>query len=240
MNVFDIGIVILLIFGAIIGFKRGFLKETVSFLGFFVVLILAFLLKNIVSTIMYKNLPFFSFEGIFKGVSSLNILVYEIIAFLLVFSVLMVILRVVLLATAVFEKILRATFILSIPSRILGSIVGFLHYYVIIFIVLYITSFPIFNISYLNESKYRNKILTETPVLTGFIKDTNEMLEEFNVIKEKYRTIDDSKKFNYEVLDLFLKRKIMTVDSLKVLESKGKIDVDNFDDLISKYEGGEQ
>ncbi|HHW69035.1 MAG TPA: CvpA family protein [Tenericutes bacterium] len=236
MNIVDLAILVILAFGGIIGFKRGFLKETVSFLGFALVIILSFLLKNTVSAVMYKNLPFINFDGIFKGVTSLNILLYEIIAFLLVFSVLMVILRVVMLATSVFEKILRATFILSIPSKLCGAVVGVLHYYFIIFIVLYISSFPIFNVNYLNNSNYKNKILNETPVLTGFIQNTNEMVEEFNMLKEKYKTIDDSKKFNYEVLDLFLKHKIITVDSLKVLEIKGKIDVDNFNSLIEKYE----
>ena len=31
--VFDIGIILLLIMGAIVGFKRGFIKQTVMFLG---------------------------------------------------------------------------------------------------------------------------------------------------------------------------------------------------------------
>lgn len=45
MNVIDIGIVIILLFGALIGFKRGFTNELVRTLGFILVIILAFLLK---------------------------------------------------------------------------------------------------------------------------------------------------------------------------------------------------
>src|SRR5690625_5201712 len=99
MNIVDILIIIFILLGASIGFKQGFTKSLVSFVGIIVVIILAYLLKNPVSEFLMSIGPFFNFGGIIKGVTVLNIAVYEIIAFILVFTILMIILRVLLLAT---------------------------------------------------------------------------------------------------------------------------------------------
>ena len=72
----DLIIIVLVILGAAIGFKRGFTKELVSVLGFIVCIILAFILKNPVASFFYDKLPFFSFGGFLKGVTALNILIY--------------------------------------------------------------------------------------------------------------------------------------------------------------------
>ena len=103
MNIIDIGIVIFILFGAVIGFKRGFTKQLIKTVGSILVIIIAFKLKNPVSKILYQTLPFFKFAGVFKGVTTLNILLYEFIAFLLVVSVLGILLRVLLLASSIFE-----------------------------------------------------------------------------------------------------------------------------------------
>ena len=77
MTTIDIVILVVLALGAFFGFKRGFIKETVSFLGFVFAVVVSFLLKDQVSVFLYSHLPFFKFGGIVKGVTALNILVYE-------------------------------------------------------------------------------------------------------------------------------------------------------------------
>ena len=79
MNIVDTIILLGLFLGAVTGFVRGFFKQTVIFLGTILVVVLAFLIKNPLSTIMYQNLPFFKFGGL----TALNILVYEVIFFYL-------------------------------------------------------------------------------------------------------------------------------------------------------------
>ncbi|HKM40677.1 MAG TPA: CvpA family protein, partial [Patescibacteria group bacterium] len=164
MNIIDIGIVIFILFGAVIGFKRGFTKQLIKTVGSILVIIIAFKLKNPVSKILYQTLPFFKFAGVFKGVTTLNILLYEFIAFLLVVSVLGILLRVLLLASSIFETILNVTIVLGIPSKILGMIVGMIQHYAIAFIVLYLLSIPTFDFEPLNTSKYKGPILNNTPV----------------------------------------------------------------------------
>ena len=57
MNIIDVIIILLLLMGGIIGFKNGVIRQTVSFVGFFIVLILSYLLKDVVSGILYQFLP---------------------------------------------------------------------------------------------------------------------------------------------------------------------------------------
>ena len=56
MNIVDTIILLGLFLGAVTGFVRGFFKQTVIFLGTILVVVLAFLIKNPLSTIMYQNL----------------------------------------------------------------------------------------------------------------------------------------------------------------------------------------
>ena len=73
MNVVDVIIIALLILGGVAGFKAGVIKKLTDFIGMFVVIILAFYLKNYISVIMYENLPFFNFFGLINGIDALNI-----------------------------------------------------------------------------------------------------------------------------------------------------------------------
>ena len=49
MNVVDIIIIAILVIGGIAGFKAGVIKKLTDFIGMFVVIILAFYLKNYIS-----------------------------------------------------------------------------------------------------------------------------------------------------------------------------------------------
>jgi uncharacterized membrane protein required for colicin V production len=236
MNVIDIAIIGLIIFGGILGFKRGFTKQLLSFVGFIAVIILAFYLKNYVSVFMYENLPFFPFGGYLKGITVLNIALYEMIAFFLVLALLMVILRVLLFASGIFETILNFTIVLGIPSKILGALIGMLEVYVITFILLYILSLPTFDFSLINDSEYKDKILNNTPILSGYIDKSMEVFDEFAVLKDKYKEQSNVSQFNYETLDLFLKYEVVTIDSVRILDEKNKIQIDNLDTLLQKYE----
>lgn len=237
MNIIDIIIILFLILGAYIGFKQGFTKSLVSFLGILFVAIIAYFLKNPVSEFLMSFCPFFNFGGIIKGVTVLNIAVYEIIAFILVFSILMIALKVLLLATGILETILKFTIILGIPSKILGSIVGIIKHYVIIFFVLYFLSMPNFvDVEFIKNSNYREPILRNTPLLSNVAESTLKVLDEFKGLSDKYTDTENSNEFNLETLDLFLKYKVVTVDIVKKLENNGKIDIKGMDRVISKYE----
>ena len=237
MNITDILIIVFILLGAVVGFKRGFTSSLVNFIGVILVAVIAYFLKNPVGDFLMSFCPFFAFDGIIKGVTVLNIAVYQIIAFILVFSILMIGLKVLLMATGILETILKFTIVLGIPSKILGAIVGLIENYIIVFFVLYLLSMPNFlEVGFIKESKYREPILKNTPILSGVAESTLEVLDEFKGLTDKYEQSENSNEFNLETLDLFLKYRVVTVDTVKNLVESGKIKIEGIDAILDKYE----
>ena len=236
MGIVDIVIIILVIIGGIVGWKRGVIKEVVGAVGIVLVTIFSFLLKNPVSIVLYENLPFFKFGGIFKGVTVLNILLYELIAFLIVFIVLMFLYKLILLASGLIQRILDMSFLLGLPSKILGFLVGVIKFYLICFITIYILSFPLFDIKLVKESTWAQFILNDTPFISKFVDENTEFINEFASLKEKYDNTESANKFNYDTLDLFLKYDIIDIKSARKLREKNKLKIDGIDELLKKYE----
>lgn len=238
LNMVDLFIIILILAGGVIGFSRGITKQLVSFIGLIVVVVASFFLKNPVSIFLYEHLPFFKFGGVLKGVTVLNILLYEIIAFLAIFLILMVILKIALMATTIFEAILNATIVLGIPSKILGAIVGFVEYFIYAFIALYVMSLPFFDLQIVKESKLKDKILTSTPFLSEVVSEGMTIVDEFATLKDKYESDTNANRFNLETLDLFLKYDVVTIESVDRLVEMDKLVIDNIESVLLKYREG--
>lgn len=233
MQIVDIIIILMIILGAIVGFKEGFIKKTTSFLGTFLVLVVAYSLKNPVSVLMYENLPFFSFGGVIKGIGVINILVYELIAFLVVAAALMFILKILIGLTGIVEKLLKMTIFLSIPSKILGIFVGALEYYVYVFLALVFLNLPAFNIQIVKDSTYADKILHNTPVLSDMVgKTVDTYTEVYNIMHDKNNM--SNTEINQKVLDMFLEKKVITVDSAQKLLDMNKIQIED-ESILDKY-----
>lgn len=226
MNVVDVIIIALLILGGVAGFKAGVIKKLTDFIGMFVVIILAFYLKNYISVIMYENLPFFNFFWLINGIDALNILLYEVIAFLVIFIALLFVLKVVLMLTGLVEKILKATVILSIPSKLLGIVVGVIEMYVYLFLILVIVSLPIFDSSFLKDSKMNNFILNNTPVLSGVSEEIIDIYGDvYNIIDNRKNKTNEQ--LNEEILKVLIDKKVVTKESAKKLVDKNKIHIND-------------
>lgn len=226
MNVVDVIIIALLILGGVAGFKAGVIKKLTDFIGMFVVIILAFYLKNYISVIMYENLPFFNFFGLINGIDTLNILLYEVIAFLVIFIALLFVLKVELMLTGLVEKILKATVILSIPSKLLGIVVGVIEMYVYLFLILVIVSLPIFDSSFLKDSKMNNFILNNTPVLSGVSKEIIDIYGDvYNIIDNRKNKTNEQ--LNEEILKVLIDKKVVTKESAKKLVDRNKIHIND-------------
>lgn len=235
MNLIDVLIILVILFGGVAGLKRGFTREVVSFLGFFLVVVLSFWLKNPISIFLYEHLPFFNFFGLFKGVTVLNIALYELIAFFIALGVLTLLFRLLLFVTKVFEKLLTLTIVLGIPSKILGGIVGLIEGFVWVFILLYLISLPIFNMEFLEESKYRTPILEKTPILSAFTKDSIDVINDFKALKDEYKIVKDADQFNYDTLRIFLRYNIIDVKSVDQLVKQGKLKISKIETLLRCY-----
>jgi uncharacterized membrane protein required for colicin V production len=231
----DILIIILLLAYILKGFKNGAVKEVVTFIGGFLVIVIAFKVKNPLSVYLYKNLPFFKFSGILSGISVLNIIVYELLSFVIVASVLMIIYKVVLAASNIFEVLLKATFILEIPSKIIGAIVGFIEGVCVIFIILFVCMQVKDTREYLIESKFSDMILTKTPILASASEPIYKSGEEIYALAEEYKDAEDKEEVNLQALDILLKYKVLDIENADTLVETGKLNISNVEDVLSKY-----
>lgn len=237
MGIIDLVIIIFILFGAVIGLKQGFTKSLVSLCGFIVVTVLAFILKNPISELMMTYMPFFDFWGLMKGLSVLNIAIYELFSFLFVLGILTAALKILSLTTSVFEKLLSMTIILGIPSKILGAVFGMIKSYIIVFIACYIMSLPIFSENeFIKNSTLKDPILENTPVLSVFAERTLNVMSEFSDLSEKYQSTESSNEFNLETLELFLKYDVVKPKTVQILIDRGKLHITGADELIKKYE----
>lgn len=218
----DVIITIVLVLGFLIGFKRGFTRELVSLVGIVLITILAFLLKNPISVLFYKNLPFFKFNYLIKGSSVLNILLYEIIAFLIVFIILFIILKIITKLTNIFEKILKMTIILGIPSKILGGCVGVLKSYILVFITLFVISLPAFSVN-IGETQVGDFILKNSPILSNITEKSVKVYKEFSDLVKEYKNKNNQKNFDQDALNLLIKYKAITKENAQDLIKSGKL-----------------
>ena len=99
------------------------------------------------------------------------------------------------MVTGLIEKILKATVILSIPSKILGIFVGILESYIYIFIILVILTLPIFNIPFVRESRMVNFMLDDTPILSSM---SSEMIDIYDNV---YNIVINRKDKNNEEIN---------------------------------------
>ena len=207
INVVDAIIILFLLTGAVLGFKRGAIQTLATLIGTILIIIIAYYLKNPLSVFLYTYLPFFKLGGIFNGITVINILIYEAIAFLIVLGILSVLLSVILKITGILSKIVDHSIILTLPSKLIGIAVGFLEAYVFLFVLLFIFSQFSFSSTVLKDSKYTNIILSKTPFTTGFKNSYNA----FNEI----RNLGDNNSSNkdYEALNTLLKYDIITTDN---------------------------
>lgn len=234
LNIADVIIILFILMGGVVGLKEGAIKKTVSIVGLILVVVLSFILKNHLSVFFYENLPFLNLWGAFKGIQVLNILFYEMFAFLIISSVLTLIYKVLLGITGVIEKILKATVILSIPSKILGFFIGLLEAYIWIYLALFILTLPVFNIKTLYESKASMFIITKTPILSKYTGKTLDIYNDlYNIIDNREGKSNET--LNEESMKLMLDYEIITKESAQKLIDKNKVQV-NDDSFINLYE----
>ncbi|MBR1416661.1 MAG: CvpA family protein [Bacilli bacterium] len=229
IGIVDIVVIIFLILGAALGFKRGIVKSFVGFIGLVIALILAWYLKNPISEFMYTHLPFFSFKG---GFALLNIVIYEIIAFLIIAIILLTIVKLITIFTGLVDKLVGLASGLGIISKILGLVFGVIENYVIAFLVLFILySFTTFNTT-INENELSSKMLSSTPVLSTLVKDEMSSLQEIFNIKLDF---NESGNYDDQLFDILLKYKVISIDTAEKLVSDNKVQISNASEIIKKY-----
>lgn len=236
-TIVDACIILILGIGAIVGFKRGVIQSAAQFLGTLAVIIIAYYLKNPISEFFYTYLPFFNFNGALEGVTVLNIIIYEAIAYIVIILLLWAILRVIIVITGLLELILKMTVVLSIPSKLLGIIFGLAEAYIVLFVILFCANQIFMANNQKIDSKYASVILNNTPLLSEKVSNAYNSVDEVVSMASKYQDTEDKNEYNKEALDILLKNKFITVDAATKLIEKEKLEITGAEEILNKYKG---
>lgn len=232
LNVFSIGIVLILIGYIIGGWKNGVVKETASIIGIIIVFFLSYYLMGIVGNFLCTILPFFKFDGLV----SLNILIYQAIAFILLFTIFMSLYRLLLKISNGLQKIVNATIILIIPSKILGAIMGFISGWITIFVILLVLLVPFKDVKEFKNSTMNDLVLFHTPVLSDIVKPfTKGVIEIYDTSSKIANKNIDMDEANTKSIDIMLKYKLVDKNTIKKLIELDKLKIKNLDSVLSKY-----
>ena len=237
LNVFDIGIILLLVMFIIVGFKNGAIRELFALVGIIVVFVLSYSLKGILGNILCIVLPFFKITGVVEGLSVMNILLYQAIAFMIVFAILLTLYEILLKVSKFIQKIVNLTIILILPSKILGGIIAFVKGWIVLFAVFLCLMIPLKNTDLFTSSTMVNKIIYNTPVLSSHSSNFINSVEEiYNLGKQLSNKEISKNEANLKTLDLMLKHKIVDKSTVEKLVKLHKLDdVSNIESVLNKY-----
>ncbi len=227
MNIVSAVIILIVLFYVAMGFKRGVIKTGVSLLGTVAILIISCVLKDVVANFLMDKLPFFNFGGIFDGITSINILMYEMISFIVVFVILYCILNILISISGLIEKILKMTVILAIPSKILGALLGLVEGVIVAFLVTFVFLHLAPTEEYVMNSRLAIVLLERTPFIGRMTTSTTLALEDINNIVNSLQEGDDRSAANYEVLHKLIYWKVITVEQAQELIDDKKIEFEN-------------
>ncbi|WP_010099069.1 CvpA family protein [Ornithinibacillus scapharcae] len=170
----DFILIILLLFGSLIGLKRGLILQAVHLVGFIVAFIVAAVFYDNLSVklalwIPYPELADDSLWADFLQAMPLENAFYNAISFAIIFFVVKFGLQII----ASMIDVIASLPILNSINKLLGAVLGFLEIYLILFVLLYIVALtPIGMIQeYVNNSNVALFIVENTPYFSEKIKD---------------------------------------------------------------------
>lgn len=235
MTILDSVLILFLLAGAVLGFKKGAIKSLVALVGTIAVVVIAYYLKNPVADVMFNFVPFINFSGSWTGLVTLNILLYEALAYILVFVVLASALSILLKISGIIQMLLNATIILGIPSKIIGAVLGFLEAIVFSFIILFVLLQFNLTSELVSESSLANSIIDKTPIIGIMVNDTYKAIMDINNLKEKYKDSNNKDAYNAEILNIMLEYEVVTPDVTDKLIKNKKLDFNGAEAVLKKY-----
>lgn len=235
MNIVDVVIILLLGLSFVSGYIRGILKEAVMLFGTIIIYIISFNLKDGLGLILCKILPFFKLDGLV----SLNIFLYQLIAFVIIAGFLFGIYGIVLKLTGILQKIVDLSIILKFPSKILGGVAGLFEGYIIIFILLIILSIPFSNNELFNSSLLNKKVVTSSLFLSNSLGKIDNVIVDTYDITDKINNKNintNTSLINLEIVKLYLDYNVVSYDDMKDIIDTGKLDeISSIDNFMRQY-----
>ena len=237
MNVLDIGIILVLLIFAVVGFKQGVIRELFALVGIVLIFYLSFFLSGIAGDILCKTLPFIEFKGSIAGISAINLLLYQVLAFILIFGILLSLYEVILKVSKALQKIVNLTIILWLPSKLLGALVGIIKGYIILFLILLALLIPFGKNDLYESSRFANTIIYKTPVLSSSIGSITKSTKEiFALANNLVRDDIIANEANLQTIDILLEHNIVDKATILELIKRNKLtDIDGYETILNKY-----
>ncbi|WP_249870928.1 CvpA family protein [Oceanobacillus saliphilus] len=170
----DLILIVILIFGILMGLKRGFILQLLHLTGFIIAFIVAVMYYDELGTRLALWIPYpeLSNESAWAGFLQslpLETAFYNAIAFALIFFAVKIILQII----ASMLDFVASIPIISSVNKLLGAVLGFLEVYLISFILLYILALtPIEGIqNAINNSAIALFVIEQTPYLSEKVLD---------------------------------------------------------------------
>ena len=234
MNVLDIGIILVLLMFFIVGIKQGIIRELLSLVGTVLIFYLSFALSGVAGNILAICLPFIEFKGMLEGISSVNILLYHIIAFMIIFCVLLTFYELLIKFSKFLQKLVNMTIVLLIPSKILGGVVGAIKGYIIVFIILLGLAIPFGASTAFENSSFSDSILYNTPLLSNSVGSiTKSTRETYQLIEKVSNEKTNPREANLELLEILINNNMTNKDVVEELIRKNKLtNVQGYEDVI--------
>ncbi len=225
-TVVDILIIIFILLGTYVGFKKGLIKTLVNFIGLVAIIIISYSLRYYLAEFLIEKLPFFNYVG-FEGLTSINILIYNVISFIVIFILLYCVLNIIIAVTGFIDTLLKFTVIWVIPSKIGGAILGFLESWAFVFIVLFVLGSFNLTANLIGDSKTSNFILDHTPILGNYLYGaTNAARDIYNEVKDYDKeNKTEVREMNLYILQTEISYGLITREKAQELVDTGKIEV---------------
>ncbi len=222
-TVVDIILVVVILLGFLIGAHKGLIKSIVGLIGVVAITIISYALRMPLANFLIDKLPLISI----KGVTALSILIYNILAFIVIFILLYCILNIILSLTGFVDSLLKLTVIWVIPSKIGGAIIGFLETWVFTFLVLFVLSQFSFTNSLIKDSKVSNLILNHTPIVGTYLKNSKDAaMDIYAELLNEDESLTTSS-INLKILQTEILHGLITKEKAQELIETGKIGLDN-------------
>ncbi len=225
MDIISVAVILVILLCGVLGFKKGVIKTGVQLIGTICVLIIAYALKDSVANLLMKYLPFFNFGGIFEGITAINILMYEMISFIVIFILLYCILNILLTLSGAVEKLLKFTIILAIPSKILGFILGLMEGIIFTYMILFVFLHLPQTENMVMDSKVALVVLERTPFIGSVALKTTLALEQINDIVKDLNDDTSRDEINFNVIHTLVYYKIISQEDVEELMNSGKLRV---------------
>lgn len=135
----DLILLILLVFGILVGLKRGFILQLFHLAGFIISFVVAMRYYDVLSPrlelwIPYPELPENAAWAVFLGETSMENAFYNAIAFFVIFFAVRVLLHII---ASMLDFVAELPILRSL-NKLLGGVLGFIEVYLILFLLLYI------------------------------------------------------------------------------------------------------